>query len=175
MPSSTVLAKRDELDKLGTELWNLSTRLRRDEPADNGNAKNETAHKKRTICLLRNFAFLLLDSAAAQAKDRPQKSCVRLMKVALKAARECINISELLPATKIMERAAEYQDTMSKETDGASRHEGEIAHRLRMEYFALRTMLVRETLLISHKALLICHPGVATRTYGYSRTYVRQV
>jgi hypothetical protein len=155
MPSSTALAKRDELDKLGTELWNLSTRLRRDEPADNGNAKNEIAHKNRTICFLRNFAFLLLDSAAAQVKDRSQKSCVRLMKVALKAARECINISELLAATKIMERAAEYQDTMGKETNSASRDGGEIAHRLCMEYFALRTMLVRGTRRVSHKSLLI--------------------
>jgi hypothetical protein len=155
MPSSTVLARRDELDKLGTELWNLSTRLRRDESVNNGNAKDKTAHKNRMICFLRNFAFLLLDSAAAQAKDRPQKSCVRLMRVALKAARECINVNELLPSTKIMERAAEYQDTMSKETESASGDEGEIARRLRMEYFALRTMLVRRTLRVPYNELLI--------------------
>lgn len=64
------------------------------------------------------------------------------MKVALKAARVCIASNELNHATKILERAAEYQDVLSAETDAAGDEDGEVARRLRMEYFAVRTTLV---------------------------------
>jgi transcription termination factor Rho len=68
------------------------------------------------------------------------------MKVALKAARVCIDGDDLTNVTKILERAAEYQDVLSKETDGTGNSEGEVARRLRMEYFAVRTTLVSVTL-----------------------------
>jgi hypothetical protein len=141
-PSSTLTARQDELDRLGTELWNLSTRLRRDDSAPSGRSKDEVAHKKRLLCLLRVFSFLVLDSAAAQAKGRPRKSCIRLMKVALKAARVCIDGNELSNSTKVLERAAEYQDILSGERDGATEDEGEAADRLRLDYFAVRMLLV---------------------------------
>jgi hypothetical protein len=64
------------------------------------------------------------------------------MKVALKAARVCIASKELSHATKILERAAEYQDVLSTESDVTGDEEGEVALRLRMEYFAVRTTLV---------------------------------
>jgi hypothetical protein len=63
------------------------------------------------------------------------------MKVALKAARVCIASKELSHATKILERAAEYQDVLSTESDVTGDEEGEVALRLRMEYFAVRTTL----------------------------------
>jgi hypothetical protein len=116
--------------------------MRRDERPADGKAKEETSHRNRSLCLLRAFSFLLLDSAAAQAKGRTCKSCIRLMKVALKAARVCIDGSELSNATKILERAAEYQEILSKASDGADDDEGEVARRLRLEYFAVRTTLV---------------------------------
>jgi len=143
-PSSTLTARQDELDKLGTELWNLSTRLRRDESGPDGRAKEEATRKNRVLCLLRVFSFLVLDSAAAQAKGRPRKSCIRLMKVALKAARVCIDSNEMSNATKILERAAEYQDILSQKSDGTSKEECEAADRLRLEYFAIRTTLVSD-------------------------------
>ncbi|KAF1916890.1 meiosis protein SPO22/ZIP4 like-domain-containing protein [Ampelomyces quisqualis] len=141
LPSSTLNAKQQELDELGTELWNLSIRLRRDEFTANGEAKDGTVRKIRALCLLRAFAFLVLDSAAAQAKGRTQKSCTRLMKVALKAARVCIDNKELSIAIKVLERAAEYQDVLSIETDSANGDEAQVARRLRLEYFAIRIML----------------------------------
>ena len=144
LPSSTLTVRQDELDRLGTELWNLSTRLRRDEPAPNSKAKDDAKEKNRSLCLVRTFAFLVLDSAAAHAKGRPRKSCIRLMKVALKAARVCITSKELDHATKILGRAAEYQEVLSKEGDVANDDEGEMARRLRMEYFAVRTTLVSD-------------------------------
>jgi hypothetical protein len=68
---------------------------------------------------------------------------VRLMKVALKAARVCIEEGELVCATKVLERAADYQegvDNESRETE-----EGEDIHvGLRVDYYALRTLLVSE-------------------------------
>jgi hypothetical protein len=148
LPSSTLTAKQDQLDTLGTELWNLSTRLRRDEPLTGSTSKEDVAHKNRALCLLRTFSFLLLASSAVQAKGLPWKSCIRLMRVALKAARVCMENNELSNSTKILERAAEYQDILSRETDGSGSDEGEAAHRLRIEYFALRTALVSELLLI---------------------------
>jgi hypothetical protein len=143
LPSSTLTAKQPELDKLGTELWNLSTRLRRDEAATDGKAQERAVRRNRALCLLRVFAFLVVDSASAHAKGRTQKSCIRLMKVALKAARVCIDHKELMHATKALERAAEYQDVLSTETDCADGDEAEAARRLRLEYFAVRIMLVR--------------------------------
>jgi hypothetical protein len=135
-------ARQDDLDRLGTELWNLSTRLRRDEPAAKGKAKDDATQKNHDLYLLRTFSFLVLDSAAAHAKGCPRKSCIRLMKVALKAARVCIASKELSHATKILERAAEYQDVLSTESDVTGDEESEVALRLRMEYFAVRTTLV---------------------------------
>lgn len=64
------------------------------------------------------------------------------MKVALKAARVCVDSKEMGHATKILERAAEYQDILRQKADGASKDEEEVADRLRLEYFAVRTLLV---------------------------------
>jgi hypothetical protein len=144
LPSSSLTARQDELDGLGTELWNLSTRLRRDEPTTDGKARDDVEEKTRALCLLRAFSFLVLDTATAHATGRPRKSCIRLIKVALKAAQVCIASKELSHATKILERAAEYEELLTKEGDAATDNEGEIARRLRMEYFAVRTTLVSE-------------------------------
>lgn len=151
-PSSTIVAKQDELDKLGTELWNLSTRLRRDEVNPNSKKKEEIALRNSTLCLLRAFAFLLLDSAGGQgAKGRQRKGCIRLMKVALKAARVCIEGNELSTATKILERAAEYQEVLGKE--GGRGEDTELANRLRVEYFAVRMSLVSVSTYKLHKSV----------------------
>ncbi|KAF1951086.1 SPO22-domain-containing protein [Byssothecium circinans] len=140
-PSSTITAKREELDRIGTELWNLSTRLRR-EGQPSGKNQNETTHKNRTLCLLRVFAFFLLDSGSAQStKAREPKACIRMLKVALKAAKVCIEGNEAGIATKVLERAAEHQEALSDETSGAQGDEAGIAERLRVEYFAVRTAL----------------------------------
>ena len=137
--------KRDEFDRLGTELWNLSTRLRRDEPANKNIAQNNKAQNTSIVCRLRAFAFLLLDSAGSQAvKGRERRACIRLMKVALKAAKVCVLGEELESATKVLERAATYEDLLSSETrdTDAGGEELDITKRLRLEYFSVRTALV---------------------------------
>ncbi|KAJ4364246.1 sporulation-specific protein 22 [Ascochyta clinopodiicola] len=144
--SPAVVAKRDELEKLGTELWNLSTRLRRDEPTPSGKTNDGKADICSTVCLLRAYAFLLLDSASSQTvKGRERKACIRLMKVALKAAKVCILAEEFDSATKVLEKAATYENIMSdehKDGDGEG-EETSIARCLCLEYFAVRTVLVK--------------------------------
>lgn len=152
--SSVVTAKQDELDKLGTELWNLSTRLRREEVRPSGRTKEDAVHRDGALCLLRAFSFLLLDSAGGQgAIGRQLKISIRLMKVALKAARVCIDGAELTTATKVLASAAEYQEVLSKTSEGKIDEETELADRLRVEYFAVRIALVS----IAHQFPVYCH------------------
>ncbi|KAI8934580.1 hypothetical protein NX059_008278 [Plenodomus lindquistii] len=140
--SSAANAKQDELDRLGTELWNLSTRLRRDDPSPDSRPREHIACRNRALCLLRTFSFLLLDSAGGSgSKNRARKSYVRLMKVALKAAKVCIEGNELSDATKILERAAEYQDALSRTDDHEETEEATLVNGLRVEYFAVRMTL----------------------------------
>jgi hypothetical protein len=121
--------------------------LRRNNSQPDGQPKDAKVQKDRALCLLRVFAFLLLDSAGGQAtRGREQKTCIRLMKVALKAARICIDSKDLSNATKVLERAADYQEALSSETDGERSEEEGLRERLRVEYFAVRTTLVSNRL-----------------------------
>ncbi|KAL1606688.1 sporulation-specific protein 22 [Paraconiothyrium brasiliense] len=139
--SSAVAAKQDELEKLGTDLWNTSTRLRRGLPHTNGDLSEETLRKDHEIGLLRVFSFLLLASAGSQSvKGQERKNCIRLMKIALKAARWCIENKEVGNATKVLEHAAEYQEILAQEGEKRT-GETELGERLRVEYYALRTAL----------------------------------
>jgi hypothetical protein len=145
-PSSAVTAKQDELDRLGTELWNLSTRLRRDASDPDDRSKEKEARGNRALVLLRAYSFLLLDTAGGQGtKGRKRKSCIRLMKVALKAAKVCIEGKELNTATKVLERAAEYQEIFGKATEDEVQHDVSLVDGLLVEYFAMRTTLVSAT------------------------------
>lgn len=151
LPSSTaVTARQDELDRVGTELWNLSTNLRRDAalyPNTTPAKKDEARYKARTVCLLRVFAFLLLDTAAGHAmkvKEGKRKHCIRLLRVALKTARMCVEYSDLGSASKVLETAAGYQAALSEDYEGEEENEDEkeAATVLRAEYYMLRTTLV---------------------------------
>jgi hypothetical protein len=179
--SSMVLAKQGELDRLGTELWNLATRLRRDE-IDTGNQSNDLmASRKRALPLLRAFSFLLLDSAGGHGtKGCQRKNCIRLIKVALKAARVCIQSNELSTATKVLERAADYQDVLSQEDEDKRRKESELVDDLRAQYFAVRTTLVSvfghaqgqvSTMLAGAYHVT----GMASGSHGHSRAHVCQM
>ncbi|KAF1835983.1 SPO22-domain-containing protein [Decorospora gaudefroyi] len=140
--SSAVTAKRDELEKLGTDLWNLCTRLRRGQSDREGASKEAATRRLPTLPLLRAFAFLLLDTAGGQGTNgRQRKSCIRLIKVALKAARVSIESNQLSTATKVLERAAEYQQVLSSGGEGEDGEETKLADGLRVEYYAMRTML----------------------------------
>ena len=129
--SSAVKAKRDEFDRAGTDLWNLATRLRRD-----GNDADNV-----TLTLLRVFAFLVLDSAHQESRPTSQ-SCVRLLRVALKAAKHCIDGAQSDLCTRLMERAAYYESQLEKRKNDHPEEDGLLHQRLKAEYFILRTTLV---------------------------------
>lgn len=130
LPSAATSAQV-ELDAKGTELWNLSTRLKRRH--DSGDTD--------TLCVLRVFAFLLLDTG--QPTDRaPFQSRVRLLKVALKAARFCLDGKQTELCVKVLGRAAHYEEELAKPDNQLSPEDVAIYARLRAEYFALRMALV---------------------------------
>lgn len=81
--ASAAVSKYEDLDSNGTELWNACTRFRR----SNGSADSEAA--QNMVLLARVFAFLLIDCAGNNDNGR-NINVVRLMKVALKAAKNCI-------------------------------------------------------------------------------------
>ncbi|KAF2745815.1 SPO22-domain-containing protein [Sporormia fimetaria CBS 119925] len=143
--SSVITTKQDELDKLGTSLWNLSTTiLRRDVQDQDGSSRAQKI--KRTCCLLRVFAFLLLDTAATQAtKVKERKHSVRLLRVALKAARLCIQESELDGAVKVLERAADHQEHLQQNGDCDNDQSADVDEQdvacLCAQYYHLRTLL----------------------------------
>ena len=64
------------------------------------------------------------------------------MKVALKAAKVCILGQDLESATKVLQRAAVYEDILGKAGQHDDGDESDVAKRLCLEYFALRTALV---------------------------------
>ncbi|KAF1989013.1 SPO22-domain-containing protein [Aulographum hederae CBS 113979] len=148
LPStSTSLSIAKELDEKGTALWNHVTRLRR---------KDDALGDKRTLSLLRVFAFLVLDCGQQQQSSHKRKddatsakakalmkvsasNGVRLLKVGLKAATACLDIGELESCTRALERAAVWQDVLDK-SEGNGRDE-DVKGRLCSEYFVLRTAL----------------------------------
>lgn len=75
-------SKAEEFDRTGTALWNLCTRLRRD---------TEDPLKVPVVLLMaRVFAFLLLDVAHENGKSTTL-NLVRLMKIGLKASKNCLS------------------------------------------------------------------------------------
>ena len=66
------------------------------------------------------------------------------MKVALKAARSCINSNELDVATKVLARAADYEEVLGKEdTSQANGNMTQDTH-LVVDYFIMRVILVSQ-------------------------------
>jgi hypothetical protein len=74
----------EELDKLGTTIWNISTHLMRDT-----DGKDASPHLRKLAVYARVFAFHLLDASQLSEKlDLGNK--VRLMRLALKAGKSSI-------------------------------------------------------------------------------------
>jgi hypothetical protein len=125
-------------------LWNLTTSLRRQHDETHHADKEAAKQRKQALCLLRVLAFLVLDSATGDAKQTKKgKHCIRLMKVALKTGRVCIEEGDTANATKVLERAADYQEILAKGADSGSEEENVNCRALMMEYFGLRMALVR--------------------------------
>jgi len=74
-----------DADRLGTNLWNQATRLRREIKDDAGPSK-----RRKLLLCTRVFAFQLLDLAHWSETDTTASQAARLLKVSLKASRSCI-------------------------------------------------------------------------------------
>jgi len=128
-----------ELEDRGTELWNLATSLRRDQ--------NVEANWKNALCLLRIFAFFLIDSSYSDRVHSLDK-CVRLLKIAFKSAEDCFDQQDLGFAVKVLGRAARYVEIISNEITNVSPDDVPVCERLKAEYFFQRITLVSRTALL---------------------------
>lgn len=73
----------EDIDRCGTNIWNLCVRLRRDTELD------ATDEIHEIIFLARVFAFLLLD-CAHQCGSPTSENLPRLMKTGIKSGKSCI-------------------------------------------------------------------------------------
>ncbi|KAL1391665.1 meiosis protein SPO22/ZIP4 like-domain-containing protein [Phyllosticta capitalensis] len=137
LPASPLLAsKADLLDRHGSELWNSSTRLVRDESA----SKNES--RRRLLCLIRVFAVLLLDAAQTGGRSgNSLDSSIRVLRVSLKAAKFCYEQGHFDACLKALERAAYWQQEIANRGRNLDPDVLEIHEKLSAEYFILRTAL----------------------------------
>lgn len=94
---------------------------------------------KTLLCFLRAFSFLLLDSGQQITKSSVN-NCVRVLKVALKAAKFCLDGKEVDLCRRMLERAASY---LAEGEKGETGEDAVVHEKLKVEYYILRTALVR--------------------------------
>jgi hypothetical protein len=131
LPLQAPSTRVGEFNSRGTDLWNLSTRL----------SRGKNVPEKRLLCLLRVFAFGLLDCAQLRRSISSAK-CVRLLKVAFKAAKFCITSDAYDHALKVLERVAAYLEDFDKVEEELSTEDATLREKLKAEYYILRTILV---------------------------------
>lgn len=142
-------AKFEEIDSVGTTLWNLCTRLLRDHEPD------DSKYRPDILLNTRVFAFLLLNCAHESGKGT-SGNLLRLMKIGIKAAKSSLGIAEKcltspanLPAevrntdlsVKVLEKVAKLEEALKPHSD-TTPEDSEDCERLCAEYFVLRTALV---------------------------------
>ncbi|GKT44533.1 uncharacterized protein ColSpa_04714 [Colletotrichum spaethianum] len=144
--ASRARTQRGELDKKGTELWNVCTRLRRNDVA------GVPPTKKKLLLRSRVYAFFMISVArGAVSGAKPQMAdAVHLTKLMLKAGRMCIDDDSITTSTGTMKLVnaifskgagyvtalGELQKTMLRPDDLIE------CKRLDTEYYILRTALL---------------------------------
>lgn len=143
-----------ELNQLGTSLWNLCTRLRRTDAPPN------SVNNRSLVLFGRVHAFHLLDAAQC-TENAVAAEVVRLLRLALKAGRSCIGMtqtsllsvllyvsklvwiddSEFELATLVLQRAADYNTRLRDLLSGISHDDANDIKGLEAEYFILRAAL----------------------------------
>ncbi|EXF81759.1 hypothetical protein CFIO01_04807 [Colletotrichum fioriniae PJ7] len=86
-------SQRVELDKSGTELWNLCTRQRRDNADGAAAGAAAPAARKKLLLRSRTYAFFMISIArGVSGGTEPQLAdVVHVMKLALKAGKTCLD------------------------------------------------------------------------------------
>lgn len=129
-----------DLDRGGTELWNLGTRLRRELDGSAEGSGVAARPRQKLLARCRYFAFLLIDIARRSAGEICGRDVVHLVRLALKAGRSCVESGELGTSLGALQKAAEYiEGIKGKGADGDVL--GEVM-KLEVEYFILRTVQV---------------------------------
>ncbi|KAI8218718.1 hypothetical protein K4K54_010127 [Colletotrichum sp. SAR 10_86] len=144
LPRGKSRSQRNELDRKGTELWNLCMRLRRDE------MPGEPPTRKKLLLRARVFAFLMIDIARfwkvaedARPEDwMPLADVVHLMRLALKAGRMCLDDCGAKFANMVFLKASNYSDLLGRLTQTMLGPD-DLAEckRLESEYYILRTAM----------------------------------
>ncbi|KAJ3950129.1 sporulation-specific protein 22 [Colletotrichum fioriniae] len=101
-------SQRVELDKSGTELWNLCTRQRRDNADGAAAGAAAPAARKKLLLRSRTYAFFMISIArGVSGGTEPQLAdVVHVMKLALKAGKTCLDDGGTSPsALKLAETA----------------------------------------------------------------------
>ncbi|KAL5321709.1 hypothetical protein ACEPPN_009669 [Leptodophora sp. 'Broadleaf-Isolate-01'] len=124
-------SKCEELDRSGTTIWNLCTRLRR------GYDTDKPQDVPIVLLLARVYAFLMLDCAHLNSKSTGG-NLARVMKTGLKAGKNCVESKQNALALKALGRVGAYEGLLQKIKD-LSAKEREACERLVAEYYVLRT------------------------------------
>ncbi|KAI8266069.1 hypothetical protein K4K58_010374 [Colletotrichum sp. SAR11_239] len=144
LPRGKSRSQRNELDRKGTELWNLCMRLRRDE------MPGEPPTRKKLLLQARVFAFFMIDIARfwkvaedARPEDwMPLADVVHLMRLALKAGKMCLDDCGAKFANMVFLKASNYSDLLGRLTQTMLGPD-DLAEckRLESEYYILRTAM----------------------------------
>ena len=146
-------SKCQEIDNTGTSLWNICTRLRREYDLD------KPQDVPTILLMARVFAFLLLGCAHESGKSEASNA-VRVMKIGIKAAKNCIGrrcwlegmplltyyveTKQVELALKVLEKLGAYELSLKPPDLERPAKDGEAqeGQRLVAEYYVLRTALV---------------------------------
>ncbi|KAH0614706.1 uncharacterized protein H6S33_000342 [Morchella sextelata] len=128
----------EELDIQATRLWNLSTTLTR--VKEDGDSS--LSSKGKDVLHVRLLAFFMLD-CSHPSSTRKLQNTIRLFRVAVKAGKTCLDQQDVKWAWKTMERAAKYQEDLTKACDSPEfkPEDQQTRSRLSCDYFTLRTVL----------------------------------
>ncbi|MCJ1397829.1 hypothetical protein MMC11_001025 [Xylographa trunciseda] len=118
-----------DVDRYGTRLWNLSSRLKKDE-----------ATSIQLACLVRVFACLLLD-CGHRSTAGGIANAVRVFKSALKTTKLCLDQRHIALAERIVEKAAHYEDVLKHFDKNESHEFGTLCNDLSNEYVMMRIAL----------------------------------
>ncbi|KAL2219458.1 meiosis protein SPO22/ZIP4 like-domain-containing protein [Thermoascus aurantiacus ATCC 26904] len=130
--SSLTVSSRLQLDSTGTALWNACSRL-----TGLADGKEMEEDKLSLLCRVMTFAFLLLESSASSDGNGGSEN-IRVLKVALRAARFCLETTQLSLSLKVLEIAAMRVGFLEKACHSIQE---DLTQALSAEYYMLRIIL----------------------------------
>ncbi|KAK0626986.1 meiosis protein SPO22/ZIP4 like-domain-containing protein [Immersiella caudata] len=132
-----------EIDKQATRLWNICTRLKRDFHGASPEEKRKTK-RLRKLCLHgRVLALHLLGLTRARVLEKEGRigDVVYLLRLALKAGRDCIEEKEPRLASSVLAKAADYKGLLQDGAGKMTKEEIAECNCFEVEYFIIRTGL----------------------------------